>query len=432
MSREKKGRLKATLCGLSLGEADVQAVRRHWASLSLEEKLLIFRFEDPLLIRRLQSIWHDLVVSDLTCYMCGLRDFEGERRMHMFAIEGYVGKDGWLQEGVLFVKGGLAGRSDLFEFLEQELGSAFLQGRPSLHRRDWPLLFREAPHSWSELRCQILKLLELAIAHTEQESVTKRGHLAERAPTEGMTVAVTGIPSRASSKRRARKKRNLALHKAVTCPVCDGTGMLLADPCPLCADEDDNGVEEEPQAPVILQGPAAAVAEVAYAYQVSTSADTAPMSTDVEPTEAYSTESLSDPQEEAPAPAQFLEQRSLEEPKPKAGDSRDFSSAVAALTLEAQAEEEGKAAESDERARLETCRVERAAGSHLQKLRRRRAEEGGAEKLLHYREQAQEQVYVYGVFAAGFKIVVKNTFLVIEQVPTSSSTRGRRRSHSMA
>jgi hypothetical protein len=158
------------------------------------------------------------------------------------------------------------------------------------------------------------------------------------------------------------------------------------------------------------------------------------MSTDVEPTEAYSTESLSDPQEEAPAPAQFLEQRSLEEPKPKAGDSRDFSSAVAALTLEAQAEEEGKAAESDERARLETCRVERAAGSHLQKLRRRRAEEGGAEKLLRpYREQAPTE-QVYGVFAAGFKIVVKNTFLAIEQeqVPTSWSTRGRRRSHSMA
>lgn len=415
MSREKKVRLRASLCGMSLEEAGVQAVRRHWASLSLEEKLLIFRFEDPLLIRRLQSIWHDLVVSDLTCLMCGLGDLEGERCMQMFAIEGCVGKDGWLQEGVLFVRAGLAGRSDLFELLEQELGSAFLQGRPYWqHPRDWPeKLFREAPHSWSEFRCQILKLLELAIAHAEEESAMGRGHLlAERTSVEAMAMTVKGIPSSASSKRRARKKRNLALHKgsvdrvSVTCPVCDGTGMLLADPCPLCADEDADG-EEEPEQSLIpdpaMAKMAAAVAETSP--KIFTSADTPPMSTDLEPTSvAYSTENPSDSQEEART--QFLKPF-LEELKPSlAGASLDVSSVAAA--------------ESEKEARVERAS---GAGGHLQKLRRCRAE-GGAEKL-HHREQ------VYGVFAAGFKIVVKNTFLVIEPVPTSTPQR-RRRSHSFA
>lgn len=230
-----------------------------------------------------------------------------------------------------------------------------------------------------------------------------RGHLlAERTSVEAMAMTVKGIPSSASSKRRARKKRNLALHKgsvdrvSVTCPVCDGTGMLLADPCPLCADEDADG-EEEPEQSLIpdpaMAKMAAAVAETSP--KIFTSADTPPMSTDLEPTSvAYSTENPSDSQEEART--LFL----------KAGASLDVSSVAAA--------------ESEKEARVERAS---GAGGHLQKLRRCRAE-GGAEKL-HHREQ------VYGVFAAGFKIVVKNTFLVIEPVPTSTPQR-RRRSHSFA
>lgn len=105
-------------------------------------------------------------------------------------------------------------------------------GRPMLQRRDWPTLFKASVNSWSQLLHQIFRLVELALYHAEQAS-----HLQ---PADDAKVS---SPSKSSVAKKLRKQKQKAKLKAKMnqCPVCEGSRVLLDDPCPLCC----SGSEEE-------------------------------------------------------------------------------------------------------------------------------------------------------------------------------------------
>lgn len=223
-------------------KVDANAVRAHWSSLPLDEKLRVLRFEDTELMQRVSNIWHELCISDFACHLIGVRGLKlspQDGDMSLFAMEGYVDGEDSIHDAVLFAKLAFVEDDNVIETLECRLGSPLLVGRAALQRRDWPLLFKVSPNSWSQLTDQLFKLVELAIyyAYCERDAHKPLPTLLEAAPRllEGR-----------SSKRRARKKRaNLNLRHlddmgSPVCGVCDGTRLLLDDPCPLCVDESDD------------------------------------------------------------------------------------------------------------------------------------------------------------------------------------------------
>lgn len=234
--------------GTGLAIADGDAVQSFWCSLSLQEKRRILRFEDPELVECLFSNWQTLCISDMTCYVVGICSQDGSSKKvgnEFFAIEGFISQSAVLHEAAFYAKLALVDKPDFFDTVEHWLESPLWVGRPMLHRRDWPSLFKTSLNSWSDLVRQIFKLVEAAVYHAEQVARLKH----QRVPPSKETS-----PSK-SCKRKARKKlcalklkAGGQLHGSNSCPVCDGTGVLLDDPCPLCVDGSDE--EEAPSAAV--------------------------------------------------------------------------------------------------------------------------------------------------------------------------------------
>eukprot|EP00928_Gymnodinium_smaydae_P100456 TRINITY_DN985_c0_g1_i1.p1 TRINITY_DN985_c0_g1~~TRINITY_DN985_c0_g1_i1.p1 ORF type:complete len:465 (-),score=57.48 TRINITY_DN985_c0_g1_i1:271-1665(-) len=252
---KKKGKLGAK-------RVDADAVKLYWAHLPIDEKLEVLRFQDRAMFERVRSVWQNLSESDLTCLLCGIRtrtSIQQDINMSMFALEGHLNDDGSLYDVDFHAKFELAGREDLLELIERHLGRPLGEGARRLTRESWSMFFQATPNSWSQFLQQILTLLEAAILQAEHDSRNK---------LPAPLAAEVSVQGR-SAKRRARKKRTkLAIMDTVDasnrkrscsssessaaanlCPVCDGTGFLLSDPCPLCADSaTEDGEEEEERA----------------------------------------------------------------------------------------------------------------------------------------------------------------------------------------
>lgn len=217
--------------GAGIVHVDADAVQRFWFDLSLQERRQVLRFEDPELVECLFNIWQALCISDMTCYVVGIGSQIAESKRlgnEFFAIEGYISQSVVLHEAAFYGKHSLIERHDFFEIMEYWIGSPLWVGRPMVKRRDWPSLFKGSINSWSKLLHHIFQLIEVALYHAEQASRLQ--------PTE------TEAGSSKCSKRRAREKKLRA--KLNQCPVCEGTGLLLDDPCPLCGDAEE--IDAEP------------------------------------------------------------------------------------------------------------------------------------------------------------------------------------------
>jgi len=232
MPRDKaKGQSRPRQHG-ECSEARAEVAKKFWAGLSLSQKLQTLRFSEPYLVGRLWDVRNDLFVSDFSCYVCGIRGHDLPRHlgMDMFALEGICSEEGILDEGVFYARQLLVEKNDFFEFLEEQLGSPFLVGRPALVCKEWLGLFKKTPNTWSEFLCQLLKLLELAVLQASAAS--------QESPQD--------LPAPSKwARRRARKKQALGAMQddaaEESCPVCDGTRKLLRAPCPLCVDEEAGG-----------------------------------------------------------------------------------------------------------------------------------------------------------------------------------------------
>jgi len=221
---------------------DIQAVKAYWLKLPASDKRHVLEFKDPDLVECLFMIWQTLSISDVTCYACGIPTVDTDSKKacnDFFAIHGYISPDGALHDAAFYARPPLTDNSAFFDIIEQRLGSSLLDGRLQLSRSKWPTLFTTSPNSWSAFLCKLFNLVELAVC---------TAHAGACSPN---SVSLELCMVSCSAKRRARKKRvNLKMRAeehdmqsiADICAVCDGTGLLFSDSCPLCADDTD-GVE---------------------------------------------------------------------------------------------------------------------------------------------------------------------------------------------
>jgi hypothetical protein len=142
--------------------------------------------------------------------MAGLGALNDERRrvgIDEFAMECCTdgGKD--LHPEAFFAKVVFASRSELFELLEQRLGSPFLDGRETLQRSKWITFFENAPNSWSDFIKQVFKLVEVAIMQCHQDVVSIQATL-ERSEVhaEQLHRQITSTGDGKKSSKKARKK----------------------------------------------------------------------------------------------------------------------------------------------------------------------------------------------------------------------------------
>lgn len=259
----------------ALAKVETEAVKEYWQSLELEERLSLLRFEDPALLDRLFTIQEALHFCDFKCYyLCGLRGQDAVRQkvgLDAFDVEAEV-VGGGVRPMAFFAKRSFVARDDLFELLERQLGPSPLEGLAPA-RGEWASLFDATPNTWAGFMRQVLRLVGLAILRAQQ-SAAKGGQedtcqvcegtrllLGDPCPLcgEELHAPILGpdVAGGRSSKKRAKRKRgrlpgvaaarafagkvrameHSASEPGSSCPVCEGTRLLLAEPCPLCGDE---------------------------------------------------------------------------------------------------------------------------------------------------------------------------------------------------
>lgn len=211
MSKDRASRAaRVRNVGVAFKRKDLDAVRRHWEGLSVEDRVAALHFEDEPLVRRLHGARQALLDADLRCFAFGVRGQDDARReagVDEFAIECCEAEGGDLRPAALFAKRSFAERRDVFELLERRLGSPFLEGRPALQRNDWPALLEQGTNTWADLMRQILSLVELSIFHIyhDAQNATADGLEAEAASVSCPNDVA--VPGAQSQKRRQRKKR---------------------------------------------------------------------------------------------------------------------------------------------------------------------------------------------------------------------------------
>jgi len=200
---------------------EVRACRSFWEALDASARNSVLRFTDARLVGKIIEAQQELLCADLRCYAFGIRgqDAVNERtEMGQFAIETTEGSsDG---SDVFFAKADFAKRADLFEYLERQLRSPFLKGRPQLHRCDWHVLFEALPKSWPEFLRRVLALVELAILDAMCVAAQAAPSTAEldresspsNVEQELLRLEAEEQIQRASksAKRKARKRRQVA------------------------------------------------------------------------------------------------------------------------------------------------------------------------------------------------------------------------------
>lgn len=196
---------------------DADAVQGFWDALDNGEKLRLMRFDDRVLVERVARVQQDLSNSDLMCYQLGLRGQDSARQVGMdqFALECEATT---YRPVVFYAKPEFVERGDLFDYIKERLGRAFLQERPVRPRKDWPAVLEPCANSWRSFMDQVFELVELAILQAYREgtatgkkenSVVEDG-IAERASAELLAMEKTNVEQNPkntkSAKRRARKK----------------------------------------------------------------------------------------------------------------------------------------------------------------------------------------------------------------------------------
>lgn len=216
-----------------LASAEVDAVRRHWCGLTLEEKIAVLHFQDRALVEKLHAIQQMLRYSELMCYVCGVSTRDAVRKNVPYGLDSFEFECQGISGGGMGLLGfkatqKFAESEDMLEHIEQQLGGfladssrAALWQTPS----DWVQLFDPSPNSWSEFLSQVLRLVELALlrAYRLAANSSDRAHdqmltgSSEALPLLSLTseaaldleLAEAQVVSAGSrgAKRKARKKR---------------------------------------------------------------------------------------------------------------------------------------------------------------------------------------------------------------------------------
>lgn len=233
-------------------DEEARASRFYWESLNVEQKLAVMRFDNSQLVERVVQAQKELCRSDLQCYMLGIRGQDAVRekvRMNDFAITAEEGA----QNMEFIAKAEFVERKDLFAYMESELKTPFLKGRPVIPRQRWHTLFDKVPSSWGEFLRQVFSLAELSILEAYQNSIqTSKNDTQEPMQTTSQTSgsaskltdeqlvfmleeAPTSSTLSKCAKKKARKKRQALLNgkdaetESITESVTEASSITMSD-----------------------------------------------------------------------------------------------------------------------------------------------------------------------------------------------------------
>lgn len=215
----------------ALACSDAKEVKKYWSTLGTDEKLNLLRFEDQALANQLYEIQQSLYVADMECFARGFHGQEAVRHeagVHFFDVEGVLDGKGSLSPKAFIAHRAFVEMEDMFEFLEKRMERPFLEGVPHIEPRHWSSLLKPLPTSWLGFVRVALSLVELALRKKWQESSTGPPSVldppAEVVCAEG-AHSPDGVLSQ-SAKRKARKKRASFAHAV---DICDAEPAAASD-----------------------------------------------------------------------------------------------------------------------------------------------------------------------------------------------------------
>lgn len=197
--------------------ASIEAVKEHWSTLGVDEKLAVLRFQDGELVNQLYDIQQSLYAADFECLIHGFQGQDQVRHkagIHFFDVEGVLNDNGIMIPKAFIAHRTLVEMENMFDFLEERLGRRLLHGVPPLEPKKWISLLTPRPTSWQDFTRLALKLVELALRKSQQETTQKMTQECMETSEQGdieepaKSNAASGLSQ--SAKRKARKKRTKA------------------------------------------------------------------------------------------------------------------------------------------------------------------------------------------------------------------------------
>uniref|UniRef100_A0A7S1A269 Uncharacterized protein n=1 Tax=Noctiluca scintillans TaxID=2966 RepID=A0A7S1A269_NOCSC len=152
--------MTVSMCDDDRTPLDVEALKQHWATWSLEEKLETLHFRDPLLVKRAYAVQQMLWTSDLMCDRSG---GAGEKMLEE-AFE-----FGWSTTvsvrrpapNSFFARRRFAQKSDFLNNVFND--RVVFSGASPLSQEHWVNVFEQTPASWAQYEEQLCQLVVLAV-----------------------------------------------------------------------------------------------------------------------------------------------------------------------------------------------------------------------------------------------------------------------------
>jgi len=203
--------------------SQAKEVKEYWSTLTISQKIKCLRFEDCALAERLYEIQQSLYSSDMECFVHGFHSHEkvhSQAGSDLFDIEGVLDGNGSLCPRAFIAHRALVEMGDMFAFLEERLERRFLDDVSYPGEQHWSSLLKPEPSSWLDFVRVALKLVESAILKSWQESRAHQALALEgtQCVAEPLECAPPGLskPKGQSARRKERKKRTIRAHAAAS------------------------------------------------------------------------------------------------------------------------------------------------------------------------------------------------------------------------
>lgn len=152
--------MTVSMCDDDRSPLDVEALKQHWVTWSLEEKLETLHFRDPLLVKRAYAVQQMLWTSDLMCDQSG---GAGEKTL----VEAF--EFGWsttvsvrrAAPNSFFARRRFAQKSDFLNSVFND--RVVFSGASPLSEENWVNVFEQTPASWAQYEEQLCWLVVLAV-----------------------------------------------------------------------------------------------------------------------------------------------------------------------------------------------------------------------------------------------------------------------------
>jgi hypothetical protein len=181
-------------------------VKQFWSSLTTKDKLATLRIEDRRLVRELYDIQQSLYACDVECHILGVHCQDKSRQQagaHYFDVEGVIDGKGNLCATAFIALQPFVEMECMFDFIEERLGRPFLEDAANLDQKHWASLLKPSPTSWADYVRVALRLVEISLRISYQEALSQK----ECVVSSPSDVMHTPQVMSQSAKRKSRQKR---------------------------------------------------------------------------------------------------------------------------------------------------------------------------------------------------------------------------------